>query len=293
MGRRMPAGLPVLAASYRVGAELVRALPERLRYAPLRPGGALWFWASRSQRRHALRNYAVALGRDPGDPEVRRVARRAFQNYGRMLADFVLIGGLTVDELRGRMSYDGRDHLDRALGEGRGVIAATPHMGSWDFAGSGGAAEGYPIAAVAERFPGSLDAAVVKTRQRFGLRVIPLGRSAIRRIEDALRQNSVVALLCDLPQGPGVQVELFGRSTTVPAGPATFALRTGARLMPACQWARGGGRYHVHLETPLEIGEGDDRRSLMQRVMHRFEAFIRERPDQWYAFRPMFGSEVD
>ena len=26
----------------------------------------------------------------------------------------------------------------------------------------------------------------------------------------------------------------------------------------------------------------------MQRVVDRFEEFIKERPDQWYAFRPMF-----
>jgi hypothetical protein len=26
----------------------------------------------------------------------------------------------------------------------------------------------------------------------------------------------------------------------------------------------------------------------MQRVVTRFEDFIKERPDQWYAFRPMF-----
>jgi hypothetical protein len=26
----------------------------------------------------------------------------------------------------------------------------------------------------------------------------------------------------------------------------------------------------------------------MQKVVARFEDFIKERPDQWYAFRPMF-----
>jgi lauroyl/myristoyl acyltransferase len=30
---------------------------------------------------------------------------------------------------------------------------------------------------------------------------------------------------------------------------------------------------------------------LMQRVIGRFEEFIRTRPDQWYAFRPIFKSE--
>jgi len=27
----------------------------------------------------------------------------------------------------------------------------------------------------------------------------------------------------------------------------------------------------------------------MQRVIDRFEDFIKERPEQWYAFRPMFN----
>jgi len=39
----------------------------------------------------ALVNYGGVLDREPSDPEVARVARRAFQNYGRMLTDFVLL----------------------------------------------------------------------------------------------------------------------------------------------------------------------------------------------------------
>jgi hypothetical protein len=30
----------------------------------------------------------------------------------------------------------------------------------------------------------------------------------------------------------------------------------------------------------------------MQRVVNRFEDFIKERPDQWYAFRPMRARDV-
>jgi lauroyl/myristoyl acyltransferase len=42
------------------------------------------------------------------------------------------------------------------------------------------------------------------------------------------------------------------------------------------------------------VNEGDTKERLIQRVIERFEDFIKERPDQWYAFRPMFrapGSE--
>jgi lauroyl/myristoyl acyltransferase len=280
--------LRLLGASYSVGARVLRVVPPGLRHAAAAPGGAAWFWLSAGQRHAALENYAAALGRESQDREVSRVARRAFQNYGRMLTDFLLLGSLGREELMQRMSIDGREYLDAALATGRGAIMAVPHMGSWDMAGSYGGALGYPIAAVAERFPGSLNDAVVRTRQRFGLNVIALGRSAVRAITQALQANAIVALLCDLEQGPGVAVRFFGRRAIVPGGPAAIALKTGATLLPACQYATSPGHHHVHLDAPLTWAPGETKEGLMQRVVTRFEDFIRERPDQWYAFRPMF-----
>src|SRR5207247_11428286 len=85
----------LLAASDSAGARILRAVPAGLRYAASTPGGAAWFWLSRAQRRAALVNYAAVLDREPSDPEVARVGRRAFQNYGRMPTDFVPPGDLS------------------------------------------------------------------------------------------------------------------------------------------------------------------------------------------------------
>ena len=273
---------------------MTRALPSGLRYRLAEGGGAAWYWASRAQRRNALGNYAAVLGLPREDPRVARVARRAFMNYGQMLADFVLLAALSREELIARTSIDGRDHLDVALAAGRGCIMAVPHMGSWDVGVSYAGALGLRIAAVTERFPGSLNEAVVETRVGFGLEVILPGRSAVGAIGRALKANSIVALICDLPHGPGVEVEFFGRPAVVPAGPAALAARTGASLLPAFVYRTSPGRYHIHLDQPLPVPKGpadkDVQRSLMQQVVARFEEFIRERPEQWYAFRPLFGN---
>ncbi len=220
---------------------------------------------------------------------MRRVATRAFQNYGRMLTDFVLIGSITPAELQARVTYDGREHLDAAIAAGRGAIIAAPHMGSWDMGGSLAGTLGYKVTAVAERFPGSLNDAVVETRERFGVRVVTLGRPAVRELTAALSENGVVALICDLEQGPGVKVRFFDRSAIVPAGPASFAIKTGAALLPTYVRASGPGSYHVHIDPALPVHDADTREGVMQRVIARFEDFIKERPDQWYAFRPMFS----
>jgi len=70
----------LLAGSYRLGSAALRVLPPAFRDSVAVPGGSAWFWLSAGQRRAALDNYAAALGRDRTDPEVARVARRAFQN---------------------------------------------------------------------------------------------------------------------------------------------------------------------------------------------------------------------
>jgi KDO2-lipid IV(A) lauroyltransferase len=82
-------------------------------------------------------------------------------------------------------------------------------------------------------------------------------------------------------------VSFFGRRVIVPGGPAAIALKTGAALLPAYQYATGPSRYHVHLDPPIAMAAGETKESLMQRVVSRFEDFIKERPDQWYAFRTM------
>src|SRR5262249_43923902 len=159
------------------------------------------------------------------------------------------------------------------LTRGRGAILALPHMGSWDFAGSMAGILGFRIAAVAETFPGSLDDVVVETRSLHGLQIIPLNRSAVRSINGVLDENGIVALLCDLPHGPGVEVRMLGRRATVPSGPGAIACRRGAPIVPVYSHRTESGGYHIHVDPPIQ--PPDERRcrgkeaaaEVMQRVI--------------------------
>jgi lauroyl/myristoyl acyltransferase len=288
---RQSRALQPLRASYTVGARLTRAIPPAVRYPAAALGGTLWWATDRGRRHNALANYAAVLGLPENDPAVRRVARRAFANYGRMLADFLLIGSLPPDALRKLVTISGREHVDAAASAGRGAILTLPHMGSWDVAGAMAGIWGYRMAAVAETFPGSLNDVVVETRSLHGLEIIPLDRSALRSINAVLDDNGMVALLCDLPHGPGAEVRFFGRRAVVPSGPAAIACRRQVPLVPVYSRRTDSRRYHIHVDPPIEPPAEDRCRGregaaeLMQRVIDRFEGFIREHPDQWYAFR--------
>jgi hypothetical protein len=122
-----------LKTAYELLAGATRATPPELRYGLARTAGSTWYFASPQQRRNAHSNYAAVLRPPPRDREVRRVVRRAFQNYGCMLADFALIASLTPDELQSHISVHGLQHLDALRILDLGGILAVPHMppGTW------------------------------------------------------------------------------------------------------------------------------------------------------------------
>ena len=288
---RLRRALRPLKTSYQVAARLTRAVPGSIRYPVAAFGGKLW-WAADFGRRHNARvNYGAVLGLPEDHPEVRRVAKRAFENYTRMLADFLLMGSLKPEELVAMVNLDGREHVDAAQAGGRGAILALPHMGSWDFAASMALVYGYRIAAVAETFPGSLNDAVVETRSSHGLEVIPLNRSAVRAINEVLDGNGMVALLCDVPHGPGTEVRFFDHRAMVPSGPAAIACRRGVPILPVYSRRVSALKYQIHVDPPIQPPASERCRGkeaaaeLMQQVIDRFESFIRQHPDQWYAFR--------
>ena len=161
-------------------------------------------------------------------------------------------------------------------------------------AGAAVAIHGYDVHAVAETFPGSLNDAMIEGRELFGLKVIPLGRSAVGAINRVLAGKGVVALLSDIAAGSGVEVEMFGRRVSLGAGPATFALRTGAALIPASVWSTGPSRWHGRAEPPVEFEPVGDRRrdvaGLTQKLARVFERLIRAHPTDWYAFRPILSA---
>ncbi|MFA9563632.1 MAG: phosphatidylinositol mannoside acyltransferase, partial [Acidimicrobiales bacterium] len=112
---------------------------------------------------------------------------------------------------------------------------------------------GIPCTAVVERLdPPELFEWFVDYRRSIGLNVVPVGPGAAAEVARAVKERHVVCLLSDRDvTGHGVEVEFFGERTTLPAGPAALALRTGTSLMPAAIYFQKALR-HGKMCAPLE-----------------------------------------
>ena len=284
---------------FRAGIWLAARVPRGLGYRAAAVGGELYFWLNRAHSQKAVENFAVILADDVAAPRVRLTARRSFRNYAKSLYDFFRQASVDPDVYEADILVDGFGHIDAALAGGRGVILVTPHFGNWDLAGGLVGARGYPIIAPADRFePPAVDALVRYTRDRVGLGTLPLDHGSLRGIVGALRRNQIVAIVFDRPQREGgVEVPFFGQRAWLPAGPARFALRTGAPLIFAYVTRRPGDRtFFGHLNPPIAYtptgDEARDVRELTRLIAAELEDVLRQYPDQWYMFRRMWPERV-
>jgi KDO2-lipid IV(A) lauroyltransferase len=235
----------------------------------------------------------VVLG-DEGNPkEARRLARKSFRHYLRVMGDFIRLPQLDEEELERNLTISGWESLVEALDCGKGAIVVGGHIGHWDLSGIIVAIRGYPMNAIVESFDWpEIDKLVQSTRDRWGMKPIPMER-ALRLVYKALRANEVVGILVDRPSfDNGVPVTLFGRETRWPSGPATLAIRTGAKVLVGSLIWRPDGRFDgdVQLVDDTEI-TGDiehDVRALTQEIASRLESAIRACPQQWCMFRQMW-----
>jgi KDO2-lipid IV(A) lauroyltransferase len=274
-------------------------MPERLSYAVASALGSIAFYCWPRARKAMRGNYRRVL---PGASrrERDRVARRSLVNYCKYLADFIRFPSIPaarlIEEVEGQSRFEA---LSRVLERGKGAVIVCMHFGNWDLGAGAAAARGYPLTVVAETFADPrLDAMVMGARTRLGMRIVKMEKAGPSLFR-ALKGNGLLALLIDRPTpGDGVKVTFFGEEVEVPAGPARLALRTGAAVVPTAFARIDPRRPEVTTLCDFALAterSGDDQadiQSLTQAIMHAHERFIRQYPDQWYMFRPMWAARA-
>jgi KDO2-lipid IV(A) lauroyltransferase len=282
---------------YRAGAVAARALPSASLGAASHLIGAVGARAMRGRRAVVERNLRRIHGPSFEPEQLTREVEQVFDSYARYWLESFRLPGTHPALIEDGMVVDGYEHVDAALDEGGGVILALPHLGGWEWAAFWLAeSKGRMVTAVVEPVePPELAEWFVGLRRDIGIDVVPLGPSAGTECVRALKANHILCLLCDRDLGGGgVEVEFFGERTTLPGGPATLALRTGAPLLPTAVYFEGTGHRGI-TGPPLPVErEGklrDDVTRITQDLAVRLEELIRRAPDQWHLMQPNWPSD--
>lgn len=277
---------------YRAMSWLLRSLPAKPTGAVLGLGsqGSYLLWPKK--RAWSNQNFGHVLGLPPDDPRVRRLALRAYREYGRYLVEIMRVPYMPEDQVVALVEPVDPVEIKRirdASPEG-GLIVTVAHVGNNDVIGAAIAHLGLPLNVVADdsSFP-ELFEHLRRQREQWHATLIPWRN--LRAIFGVLRRRELLGLLVDWGyRSDGIPVRLFDAWTALPAGPATLAAKTKSRIVPIITNRQPDGRLRMTIGEPIVVASAEpaELQRATQAIADALAESIRPAPEQWYSFKPIW-----
>lgn len=258
-------------------------------------------WKRRGKSVLRLESNLARVVPDAGPERLRELSQAGMRSYMRYWMESFRLPTMDPKRFSTDVEFTDEHLLREALDSGRGVIVALPHLANWDLAGAWAIGHmNAPFTTVAERLkPETLYDRFVAYRESLGMEVLPhSGGAAFGTLARRLRSGGLVCLVADRDlSASGVEVDFFGATARMPAGPALLAQQTGAVLLPATlhygDTPKMYGRIHPEVEVP-KTGTRTEKTTVMtQAVADAFASGIAEHPEDWHMLQRLWLDDLE
>jgi Kdo2-lipid IVA lauroyltransferase/acyltransferase len=218
--------------------------------------------------------------------EIERIIVGMWDNLGRVAAEYPHLRGIRVFDPTGRVETHGFEHVGRAVAAGRRMIIFSGHIANWEIGMLAAVQYGISVAQIYRAANNPLvDRMITRFRGDAG-ELLPKGRVAARRAIAVLRRGAHLTMLADQKMNDGILVPFFGRPAMTSSALAVLALRFDCDVLPARVERLGGAHFRLTVFPPLPLPRSGDHHAdvaaLMMQVNQILEAWVRDRPEEWF-----------
>ncbi len=259
---------------------LLNRLPYSAQLALGRSFGNLLYWVARD-RRHVVQVNVRLCFPELDSAAQQRLTRDIFRNNGIGALETAMAWWSPKDWFRHRTLLKGREHLDAALAQGKGVILLGAHFSTLDLGGLL-FSEFYPVDAMYRRHNNPLmEEIITRGRSRYFGQAIE--RSDIRSVIRALRKNHIIWYAPD--QDFGIKQSVYAPFFGVQAATITATTRmvklNGSPILMLAQHRLPDNSYELELLPVIEPFPSGDEAADAARINAELERAIRKDPAQY------------
>jgi KDO2-lipid IV(A) lauroyltransferase len=189
--------------------------------------------------------------------------------------------------LQSDVTFQGLENLAAAVGQGKGVVFVTGHIGNWEIMGDAVAAK-YSVSVVAAPIePEPVNDMLVGLRASMGVRTILRNRpGAAKELIRVFRENRILGILIDQDTDvEGAFVDFMGKPAWTPTAAAQMAIKFGAPVLFGYDQRGSDNRHTITIEGPLELtrsgNDKEDIRTNTAMFSKKIEHAIIQNPEQW------------
>lgn len=276
-----------LYRAFKTVQSIVERLPRSWAYALAVLAARFAYWFSPLALPRLEFNLKIACP-ELEQRELRRISWLNFRNHAKAYADLMMLPRTQVLAMRPLLTVRGMENLEAARALGKGVLAVSCHMGSYEVVSAIWSATLAPVSLFAEVLePRELFEWYRDTRARLGISVLPLNLGGLRKVTQALQDQEMVVTAIDRDiTGTGYVMPFFGKPAPIPLGPASIALRLGTPLLPVCVYRLADDTYIAEAAPMVSAVNTGDKRAdevrVTQELLRHIEGFIRSHPEHWH-----------
>ena len=247
------------------------------------------FLLVKEKRDIAKESLDIAFGSTMDDQQKNRVIKECFSNLGRGMIELLYYSD-HPKMIKEKAFFENIHYLQDALKEGKGAILVSAHFGNFPLMLLHLVREGFPTSVILRPSRDQkIEKDFMQLRDKFGLKSIySLPRTTcVARALRTLRNNELLFIPADQNFGTkgGVFVDFFGRKASTPTGPAVFAMRTGAPIVPIFTHRFEDDKHKIVVDKPfhIEIKDNDEDTvfACMEKITQIIETYIRKYPQEW------------
>ncbi len=279
----------VLYIVVKISGVLVRHLPLETALLLGRFLGRVAYCFDARHRVQVLLNLKMAFSSTKTPEEIRDIAQKVFMNFGQNMVELLRMPAMTPKSFKEHVAVEGREHVEDALKEGKGVILLAMHSGSWELANLASSTLGgvYKVMVNPQPRFSRLDALLNFYRSCGGSIVLERG-TGTRELVKSLLRNEIVAMVVDHGGRSGERVSFFSREASLSVGAVRIALKFGTPICFAIIRREGGTHHRLTIHKKLTlVSSGDLKKDLpdnLARIAGIMENYIRETPEEYMWF---------
>lgn len=272
----------------RVCSLIIKFLPEEALYSFANALARLGYLLAVRQRRTALESLSIAFSGEKNIVQIQDTAKLTFKNIALGMVELIFLMERPY-LIKKKVKIIGKEYLDKAFLEGKGVIGVSAHFGNFPLMLLRLSQEGFSTNAIIRHARDEkIEKYFQQKRTQLGLKTIysQPRKACVEESIKALRNNELLFIPLDQNFGTGgVFVEFFGRQAATATGPVIFGLRTKAPILPMFIIRQKDNTHKIIIEKPLYIEEKEDSQQTIvfniARITKIIESYIRSYPQEW------------
>jgi KDO2-lipid IV(A) lauroyltransferase len=263
---------------------LLAVIPLPLQHAVGGFLGSLFALFPNRHRRITLRNLALCFPQ-LSERERARLLVLSLRETAKAILETAIMWRAGRERLQKLIrGVEGEELLHAAIEQGRGVIIASPHLGSWELIGQYLLMQ-HPLTCMYKPAENAaLDRIMFEGRSHLGMDLAPTDVGGVRILLGALKRGELVGILPDQDprDGAGVFAPFFGIATNTMTLLPKLAAKSQATVLVAyaerLPWGRG---YRIHfLPVDSAVNDKDDVRAATA-LNQAVETAVRQSPAQY------------